>query len=309
MNTKNSKGLDLVPKEPPPAEYLPEQFLASPIPAPPLGIPEESFNAFLWTMALAAVFNSRRLWRDIAGFNYAAYGFADPDFERDAFGVIVYAAPTEEAQSREEHSIEVGGHRFPMFVRRPIEEYHATPSEHPSKGTAACWARSQKVRLSRSVGFVTAAHVLPSQKIGSRVRTTRGHGTVLDVGPGGQYGIDAALVEPAPGAKPTLTTQLTLLNLIALWIDVTLVGASGQITTKVVQTTDTRGILHHPSIPARVFIASPGQAGDSGGLVKDASNRGVGLYMGALTDPSGQTTGFCQHLGQAAHVMNLTLYA
>jgi hypothetical protein len=92
------------------------------------------------------------------------------------------------------------------------------------------------------------------------------------------------------------------------WTDVGFESTTGKIQTKVTAATDTRGSLD-PSVPARVFLARPGQSGDSGALVIDSGGLGVGIYMGAIADASStRTKGMRQHLAQAGDTMGLTLH-
>ena len=81
---------------------------------------------------------------------------------------------------------------------------------------------------------------------------------------------------------------------------------SGTFSTKITEVNSGRGTLHS-SIPLRVFLANPGQAGDSGALVRDKNGMGIGLYMGEVTTPANVQEGFCQHLGQVEQSLNIDL--
>lgn len=97
---------------------------------------------------------------------------------------------------------------------------------------------------------------------------------------------------------------MTCLDQIPQWLDVSIVGRLGTLRTKVIEVQLGR-MAYHPSIPLRVFLGHPGQPGDSGALVCDLQGNGIGVYMGSLGSPLGHQEGFCQHLAQATHIMNL----
>jgi hypothetical protein len=131
-----------------------------------------------------------------------------------------------------------------------------------------------------------------------------GNGTILDLGPDG---IDSVLIEPPASVKHQLITSLFVLNLVPQWTDVVLTGTYSTVQTKITLVSDTRGSLS-PYIPARIFLAKHGTPGDSGALVSDSNGNGIGIYMGTVVDMAGRAEGFCQHLGQAVHCMDLRLY-
>jgi ribosomal protein S5 len=70
--------------------------------------------------------------------------------------------------------------------------------------------------------------------------------------------------------------------------------------------TDTRGTLN-PLVPATIFTEHAGKNGDSGGIVRTASE-GIGIYRGDLVTAVGTTEGRAQHLAQAEAALDLTLY-
>lgn len=297
MDVSKSRGPDLLPSEFPPDNlFWPRlrDVLKQMEDIPRL--------MFAWTIALSTAFEIEARWRGVPGYRSVAYGFADPEFEKDAFGVLVYAAPMVGALD-EILSIEVGPYCFPIFVRRSLEILHSPPNVHPLAGTAGCWAMSRRLQTPGNVGFLTAKHVLGSTQIGSPVSTTGGYGTLLDTGPDG---IDAALVG-SPGAS-SLGSSIDMIPGIWPWMDVYFDGRqSGRVRTKVVAVSDSRG-TSSPYIPQTIYLAKHGQQSDSGALVMSSDGKGVGLYRGALQDPSGRNEGFAQHLGQIAGVMSLTLY-
>jgi hypothetical protein len=93
-------------------------------------------------------------------------------------------------------------------------------------------------------------------------------------------------------------------HLIAQWTDVSFQGRQSIVHTKIVEVELGRGSLVH-WIPLRVFIADPGQPGDSGALLRDAQGKGVAIYMGGVHNSAGTMEGFGQHLGQVADDMDL----
>jgi hypothetical protein len=91
VDISKSKGPSLLsayPSPPPPSGDLPEWYGAG-----LERMSEQSRSLVLWTNALARRFMQSLLWQRIPGFRFAAYGFADPEFEADAFAVLAYAAP------------------------------------------------------------------------------------------------------------------------------------------------------------------------------------------------------------------------
>jgi len=312
MNVENSSGPDLLPQKFPPPEAL--------------GRDRESYQALrerlaeysdseqravLWTIALQNAFESEKIERSIPGLEKVTYGFGDPDFEEDAFGVIAYRAAStagqDEAADLEESetsAIRIANLVFPVFIRSAVWDFHAV-NVHPANGSTACWAKSQKKPLQRKVGLVTAKHVVGQHVLGNAVPLTKGYGTLIDLAP---EGIDAALVQVPRSVFPHKTTPLACETFIAQWTDVQVFGrVSGVFQTKIVEVTSSRGTLHY-SIPLRIFLAIPGQPGDSGSLVISDKGLGVGIYMGSVTNIGNQQAeGFCQHLGQAADALSLDL--
>lgn len=305
MDITKSSGPDLLPSELPPSELIPEQLIES-----LNALPAVAQRVLSWTITLAAAFEREAQWQRIPGFRFVTYGFADPEFEADKFGAIVYATPMPGIRD-DVSNIKVGRLEFPIFVRRPIEILHSLPNVHPLNGTAGCWATSSKLPSSRDTGFLTAKHVLQPQVgapvlPGSPVPTTHGYGTVLDVGPDG---IDAALVKPS-SASPSLGNRIPVIPYPYQWMDVSFCGRSSSsvVTTKVIEVSGMQAPLS-PFLPSRICLAAYGQQGDSGALVETNTGDGVGIYGGRYQDPSGATRGWAQHLAQACNVMGLSLYS
>lgn len=299
-----SRGLELLPKELPASSALgPFQGLLEKC----LSLDshtEDQIRVIYWTVALENAFEATGWAKNIPWFRMATYGFADPEAEGDAFGVIAYLAPSlQELKSRDiPDRLDVSGESFPIILRQAEWHLHV-PNIHPVLGTSACWARSQRRLLSDKPAILTAKHVVGERPVGSSVPLNRGHGTLLDLAP---EGIDAALVEVPRSQWPASTHPLTWQRFVAQWTDVDVYGTSSRFSTKITEVSSGRGTLD-PSIPLRIFLATPGQSGDSGALVLDSAGRGVGLYMGSVMTPANVQEGFCQHLGQVAESLSVDL--
>jgi hypothetical protein len=298
MDFSKSNGPDLLPPGHPSPHllvHLNDRELSD--------LSETALRIALWTAAVARLFEVQAPWKTVLGYRFAAFGFADPDFEADAFGALIYARPGAYL-GNEKLSLEGDGFVFPVFVRRVVERYHA-PTIHPTNGTATCWAKSGRLPSTQNSGLLTAKHLLSDPRIGSLTSTTAGYGKVLDIAPDG---IDAALLEAPHCPAPPTRLPLRVARNVVPWTDVQLDGAqSGSIPTKITAVTDTRGSLS-PVLPARVFLAAHGLPGDSGALVKDTIGVGVGIYVAEMVDMAGRTEGVCQHLAQAKETMDLILY-
>ncbi len=274
------------------------------------GLEEDLRLTLYWSMRLMLEAEGERNFaRTVPGFKYIAYGFLDPEYEEDAFGVIIFAALSlgtqKELPSEVPSSIEVEDVRFPVVIRRIIETNHQYLESHPSGGTGACYAKSRVHGGSLGPGILTAKHVVGSV-IGVPVVLSCGcQAHVVDVGPDG---IDAALVQSQ--CSQGHQQQMFPRHLVAPWTDVVFDGAaSGHHYTKVTAVTDTMGILNSSALPARVFLADKGRAGDSGALVADPhSSEPIGIYMGEYNDLAGRTGGIAQHAYQAAQLMDMELY-
>jgi hypothetical protein len=297
-------GPDLLPKQLPSSEALGMDVNSLLEAVFSEGLYEEQVRAVIWTIALENAFQREKYAQEMPGFRTATYGFFDPETEADGFGVIAYVAPSLYGVPRGEFRwVSVDDQSFSVIVRPANWRLHA-PTVHPALGTSTCWAKSRRPTLKSKSGILTAKHVVGKPAIGSAVPLTSGHGTLLDLAP---EGIDAALVQvPSsnwPGSPGTLNCQ----KFVAQWSDVDVYSPSGQFSTKVTEVSSGRGTLD-PSIPLRIFLANPGQSGDSGALVMDSAGRGIGLYMGEVTTPANLQEGFCQHLGQVESSMAVDLF-
>jgi hypothetical protein len=269
------------------------------------GKSEDQARAILWTVALQDAFEATDISRNIPGFSYVTYGFANAEFELDAFAVIVYTAPSlREMNSERPSSVVADGVEFPIIYRPAYWKLHSV-SLNPANGTATSWAYSKKPGLQGRPALLTAKHVVSGQAIGSSIPLSKGNGTLLDLAP---EGIDAALIEVSKFRVPAKLSAILCPQFVAQWTDVDVDGLqSGSFSTKITEVNSGRGTLH-PSIPLRVFLAHAGQPGDSGALVRDKNGFGIGLYMGEVTTPANVQEGFCQHLGQVEQSLNIDLH-
>jgi hypothetical protein len=278
---------------------------------------EDEIRVIYWTVAVENAFETAGYARKIPWFKTATYGFADPEAEEDAFGVIAYVALSfhEPRDRKVPDRLEVNGESFPIIFRQAEWHLHSKllpyfESVHPADGTSTCWAMSNRLPK-RELAILTAKHVVGKKPVGSSIPlkssepSLRGHGTLLDVAPDG---IDAAIIGVPRSLARLDGGPLEWQKFIAQWTDVEVYSTSGTFSTKITEVNSGRGTLDS-SIPLRIFLATPGQAGDSGALVLDYAGRGVGLYMGSITTPANVQEGFCQHLGQAAESLDLDLFA
>jgi hypothetical protein len=276
------------------AELLLEQLLQTP----------ELLRVADWTAALMLSFDERRGAIEMLDREVASFGVGRVTQDADpVFGVFIYAEGG--VHVPEYGPLEVGGHTFPVVVRRGQWRQDSASTVHPVNGTAACWASSASLP---GDGFLTAAHLLPSAAIGDTLQTRAGLGRVIDIAP---PGIDAMLVEP-PGGAPTNITSRPRINpqpLVAPFIPAQFCGvSSGCVSTTVTNVTNMFGTLS-PHIPGRVFLAHAGQGGDSGALIRGGSPvTGIGLYAGRFLDAAGVQHGYGMHLAQVAYCMSLDLY-
>src|SRR5579884_81307 len=301
-----SSGPKLLPESWPSEEALgPVHRVLQTNPALFDGFSEDQARTVFWTIAIQNAFELGGHAKEIPGFRMASYGFFDPETELDGFGVIAYVNPSLHGPAKGEFQwVTVDGQSFPVIARAAVWKLHA-PSVHPSLGTSTCWANSRRPTLKNKPAIVTAKHVVGTAiPIGSSVPMTSGHGTLLDLAP---EGIDAALVQISRTHWPRNPTQLSCQKFVAQWTDVNVYSPTGVISTKVTEVSSGRGTLD-PSIPLRIFLANPGQSGDSGALIIDSTGKGIGLYMGEVTTPANLQEGFCQHLGQVEEAMSVDLF-
>jgi hypothetical protein len=286
-----TRHLGTMPDDPPPRALVPPHVTEA----------AEAYEArsaygLLWSAALQTRFEQERIWQRIPGFQFASYGALDPDLS--VLGVVVHARSD---RMQEPFTLSVEGAEFPVLTRAN-DRFRPHRPPDPANGTSACWATSAKLHPRRTYAL-TAEHNVRGIDVGDPVPLAGGgQGRLVDVAP---PGIDAALY-----AVPTQTsvTQLSAVNFPAPWTTVMLDGHTRATQTTFTRSSDLTGSLD-AMLPIRLFLAQPGTPGDSGGLVSDAGGGdGLGIYMGEVANRGGVIEGVCQHLGQVAHVMSLTLY-
>jgi hypothetical protein len=303
MDTNKSSGFKLIPEalpgERPLGHFLDDSAFRQTI----IEIEEPQRRMMLWTAALQTWVLDRELQK-APGFRFASIGFADPETEVDAFGVLVYFnALTDESPK---NFIEVAGQKFVLIVRPSYEELHGWPQVHPLRGTATCWAEPRKPSVRTRTSFLTAKHVLEGGHVGETVETTAGKGKIVGLGPDS---IDAALVAPPDAAVKKLGKPLPCVPYIAQLSDVQFEGIGSRRPVKTKVTEVWFRDANDPSLPGRIFLAMPGTPGDSGALVRDIVGNGIGIYLGGQVNVATQRMeGFCQHLGQAAGILDCDLF-
>jgi hypothetical protein len=262
------------------------------------GLEELSALALRWSAALQTSFEREHLFRRIRGFQAASYGALGPKEQDPAFGIVAHTEV--DVVDRDQLTIEIDDSRFPIVVRaRETFTQHRPPD--PVEGTSACWATSPRLNSEQACAL-TAAHNVKGCDIGGPVALATGQAaTLADIGP---PGIDAALLDVgrAVGAQ-----RLEAIPYPAPWTPVTVESIGGPVPTTFMRSSDVTGSLD-AMLPIRLFLAQPCSAGDSGALVADGSEKGLGIYMGEVSNRAGVHEGVCQHLGQVTHVMALTLY-
>jgi hypothetical protein len=255
-------------------------------------------RAVEWAAAIQTTFEREEMYVRFPAYQFASYGALDPEVDGGAFGVAVHAlAPY---QGSLDHGMAVGNARFRIAVRTDEQlTLHRPPD--PANGTATCWAHSAKLTPGHEY-VLTVEHAVSGHSVGvgGRVPMSHGTATIVDLP---SYGIDAALLDT--GTSGSLT-QLPAVRYPAPWTPVTIEGAHCTPSTTFMRSSDVTGSLH-PMLPIRLFFAHAAHHGDSGALVLDQNGRGLGLYMGEVTNRGGVREGVCQHLGQVEQVMALTL--
>jgi hypothetical protein len=312
------EGYELLPKHFPDGELLgPYAKILDALRDETIDYSEDELRAIHWTMAIENAFERSGFAASMPGFQMTTYGFANPEVEQPAFGVIVYTVPSDleenasvykrprqpQPDTHSPYAISVGDIRFPIFVRQRKLELHSL-GVNPRHGTAACWAKSKRPPLASKTAVLTAKHILRQPVLGQTIPFTTGSGRLIDVAP---EGVDAALVE-VNQMPATTTKRLRTRKLVAQWIDVDVHTQHSVFRTKVVEVNSSRGSLHY-SLPLRIFLAHPANSGDSGSLVTTPGGVGIGMYMGSVTNPAtGASEGFCQHLAQAASALQVDLW-
>ncbi len=306
MSVHEREGVDLVP------HTMPREKLVQRIKADFEHLSQDFQILHYWTTVLLDESRRHHIGQEIAGFNFRAAGFLDPEREANAFGLIVYASLSyEHAEGTDVlPSMEVDGEKFPVAVRRAEEVWHG-PIAQPFMGTSTCWGRSRiSSQRPRGPGMLTAGHVITRHQykqpaVGARIQLTDGSSSrVMDVGPGLTdvvliSGRDRPQQPPIPVHYP-----------IVPWMDVQFTDASARtVDTKVSSVPDNRGVYDAPTLPVRFFTAKSGNYGDSGSLMTEPSTRmALGFYLGALKNPAGLSEGVAQSAYQAALLMDMEIY-
>lgn len=278
---------------------------------------------FRWTTALQALIESERWDREIAGFQYATYGFVPISgviqlpagvntIGGYVFGVAIELEAAGEVPLQEAESFVQNGVTIARILNWRRVEFDVANPIAP-RGTGACWAHSKNRHiLPAADGVLTAAHVVAGLSLRSSVAMSDPGSWYL--GDRGSCKIDAALIVQAnciPGSAATLSVQNNPLPTK----DVTIHGAASShvITAKI-----THAQVHPTYLsgdhPMRVFFDKHGIPGDSGALVRETTTGlGVGIYMGRYPIPPSPGArpvyeGGAQALSQAQDELQLNLW-
>lgn len=300
----NSTGIALVPDFSPPNEYL--NFIPGYV-RRNLGAERVGSRRLIeWTIALSVEFQRR--YEDYLGDAnlhqiFPSYGFLDPDFEQDKFGVIIHhiddpMTPWDKSAVYEDN-LRIGDITFPV-VRRFSAIVRDASKMHPASGTGTCMARSRKrgkKELNTPTWLVTAEHVVHGK---DDIDVFDSSGRFIEQGAvdlTASSGIDAATIKVT---SQKVGARLHVVDPVPQWMDIELITQWGIMSGAVSSVTDMRGSLSS-YIPGRVFINVHGKGGDSGSPVIDKNNpdRLVGIYMGFIMTKSGIVEGICQHAAQA----------
>jgi len=276
MDFSKSQGQDLLPNIPE-ALGLGEVALSVLTRADTQRLNSDLRKTLYWSLRLMELRDDiRRLARSVRGVQRVMYGFLDPVYEVDAFGVIIVASGEREDSDSGILSVVEGDTAFPVRVRRVTEIAHQVSMPQPTLGSAGIRARS-RVSTARPIGpgVLTVKHVAGST-IGGHVPMTCGcAGRVEDVAPSC---IDGALV--------TCSCWVPPLHVVTPWMAVpgsTPVEFHGTasavaIVTHVTATTNILGIYNTPELP--ITLAVHGAGGDSGALVTETTGGSTGAPVG-----------------------------
>jgi hypothetical protein len=233
---------------------------------------------------------------------HPAVGALDPDFEIEAFGLVIHLPIAQSAMIGEVRFPRLD-RSFPVAVRVVVEDLHALPTL--TNASSACWAEDNT--QAGFWGFLTCRHALSHVSSGATVPLNGGgNGNVRRKAP---TTVDAAFVGTNNPSMAMNRLQVATSATAGQSVDVA--TGAGLVARSVVEITNTLGVIDDPYHPIKVYIDQPCQPGDSGSLVSLRSNAGIGIYCGSLSGATvgghaGQTVGFAQHLEQAISVLDVT---
>src|SRR5262249_25429690 len=155
-----------------------------------------------------------------------------------------------------------------------------------TNSSSACWAKDNT--QVGEWGFLTCRHALFNVLTGARVPLSGGGTGKVRKAPAT---VDAAFI--TTNHPPASVNPLRVATAATAGQSVNVATATGIVARKVVDTTNTFGVIRDPYHPIKVYLNQPCQPGDSGSLVLLTPNVGFGIYLGEL---SGATVG--GHPGQ-----------
>lgn len=282
-------------------------------------------RSIYWTLALFVIAHEL-LNQAVLSPGYpvdVAVGYLDPQEEVDAFGLAIsinsedipyevlppeptplYSLPI--VRDRSVRLPRLDGwpdENGPVLVRRPREylELHAPPLGF---GGASSASYVRDARTGSPLGLLGCRHVLPLAKLGARVPVA---GFPSQVVTAISDELDLAVVS---SPTPVPSTPRLVQRWPAQWLPCEIDGNVSSVTTRVAQVTNTWGVFTDPRLPVHVDLEAPGQHGDSGAAVLDASlgtaGGVMGVYVGAINN-QGPTKARSIHIQQVEKVMNLEL--
>lgn len=284
----------------------------------------KKLRIFYWTKMLQSYIKEENLLIDPSYIQYITYGFFDTELKQDSFsenkkrfGIIVHIEVPKAImrhavrilRDRNDYptisTITIGIYKFPVFAHFVHETNHCMQI-NPKSGTLTCKAIPKITNPKIRLGFLTAKHVTVAT-VGKKVELSCGHtGRIADIG---KEGIDASFVI-SHACKLKKGKPIPPKRLLTQYSDVEIIVKDRlPVKTKITSITETRNILNHHMIPARILLGKALSPGDSGALVIDSETReAVGIYIGMLEDEFGHTEGVAQNAFQVAATMNLDFY-
>lgn len=230
-------------------------------------------------------------------------GLLDSKSEDRGFGLILYMLPNTESLSGLVARIEFPrlNADFPLWLREASYEDHRPP--HPQVGTSAAWARCAATGL---WGVLTAGHVVPGTRPGRVVPLDNGANGLLLRSCHPQ--VDCAFVlTDAPSPIPAL---LPTRRFPAAGQPVTVECKNGSVSRTVTEVETNMQVIAVRAYTIKVFLDKALAKGDSGALVKTATNEAVGIYLGHLKTPAVPTgfAGRALNFEQALFALDVTAF-
>ncbi len=170
----------------------------------------------------------------------------------------------------------------------------------PANAAATCWA----IDANKTEGIFTCKHAIAGLPRGGNVAMKDGStGQLIDFAPGS---VDAAFIETQAGL-PANVKSLAIESHPVNGATVSADFRSRHVANAQILNSWYFADNLDPYSAMRVFIDHWGQPSDSGSLVADGSNKGVGIYTGEFTGNATQQ-GICQYLLQATDQLSVNVF-